>query len=326
MTAANNTSNSSPVIKAQVFSEFMLEAIHDQNYLPDGLHRDVSDFGDGDTLYIPIMGESTLRDYVEGTPVQYDAVDTGQISLTITEYVSAATSVSRKLQQDGYKAAALEAAIPGEHLRLIKERYETDLLQTQDAQTAANTNTINGFAHRWVAASGTTAGVITIEDFVYAKLSLDKAYVPEQGRIAIVDPIAEAAFNYAAGAQAFINNPQFQGITETGFAANHRFIRHIMGFDVYVSNRLPSIASETINGGPHGTSKTATNYVANLFACVASDQYTPFMGAWRQMPKTDGEFNKDLQQDEYVTTARWGFGLQRPESLITILTSKTLYK
>lgn len=326
MSASNNTSNQSPLIKAQVFSEFMLEAIVDGFYLPDGLHRDVSDFGDGDTLYIPVMGETTLRDYVEGTPVQYDAVDTGQISLTITEYVSAASSVSRKLQQDGYKAKAMEAAIPGQHLRLIRERYESDLLQTQDAQTAANTNTINSFAHRWVAYNGTTVGVLSLEDFLYAKLSFDKAYVPEEGRIAIVDPIVEAQLNYLLGAQAFTNNPQFGGLIETGFGKNHRFLRNIHGFDIWVSNRLPSIASETINGGPHASSRAATNFVANLFACVADDQITPFMGAWRQMPHTDGEFNKDLQQDEYVSTARWGFGLQRPESLIVVHTSKTAYK
>lgn len=323
---SNVTSNSSPLIKAQVFSEFMLEVISDGQYLPDGLHRDVSDFGDGDTLFIPVMGETTLRDYVEGTPVQYDAIDTGQLSLTITEYVSAGASVSRKLQQDGYKARQLEASIPKEHLRLIRERYESDLLQTQDAQTAADPNLINGFAHRWVAYNGTTVGVISIEDFVYAKLALDKAYLPDQGRIAIVDPLVEASFNYLAGAQAFVNNAQWEGIVTTAFAKSHRFVRHIMGFDVYVSNRLPTIASETINGGPHASSRTATNFVANIFACVADDQHTPFMGAWRQMPKTDGEFNKDLQRDEYVTTARWGFGLQRPESLVVVHTSKSVYK
>lgn len=324
MSASNHTGNSSALIKSTVFSEFLLKAIH-EGLLPDGFHRDVSDFADGDTLQIPVLGEGTLRDYAEGESAKYDPIDSGSLTLTITEYVQAGTSISRKLQQDGYKAAELEAMIPSEHLRLIQERYEGDMLGQQSKQTAANPNTINGFAHRWVAGSGTTVGVITLEDFLYMKLAFDKALMPEQGRVAIVDPIVEAALNYLVGAQAFTNNPQFQGLVETGFGRSHRFIRNIFGWDIYVSNRLATV-TETINGGPHASSKAVTAGKANVFMCVADDMTKPFMGAWRQMPKVDGEFNKDLQQDEYVTTARWGFGLQRPQALGVLLTSASAYK
>ena len=319
---SNVTGNQSPLIKAQVFSEFMLEQIND-GFLPEGLHRDVGDFGDGDTLFIPVMGETTLREYAEDEDIRYDAVDTGQITLQITEYVSAASSVSRKLQQDGYKAAALEAQIPKDHLRLIKERYEGDMLAQANKQTLANTNSINGFAHRYIASGANRQ--MTLEDIMYAKLALDKANLPDMGRVAVVDAVTEAALNVQIGTQAFINNPMFEGLITTGFANGRRFVRNIYGFDIYVSDRLPRIATESITGGA-GANTSVTAGVANLFMCVADDQHKPFMGAWRQMPNTDGEFNKDRQRDEYVTTARWGFGLQRPESLVTILTSATAYK
>lgn len=324
---SNVTANQSPLIKAQVFSDFILEQIN-EGVLPDGLHRDVSDFGDGSTLFIPVMGETTIRDYTEDAPIQYDALDTGQISLTITQYVSAGSYVSRKLQQDGYQAAALESLIPRDHLRLIKERYETDLFSQQSKQTISNPNTINSFDHRWVANSGATVGVVTLDDFLYAKLSFDKAYIPEVGRVAIVDPIVEATLNKLVANQAFINNPQFEGIVTNGFRQAYRFVRNIFGFDVWVSNRLARITnSEAITGGPQAALTTApAASVANLFMNVLDDQYKPFMGAWRQLPKTDGEFNKDFQRDEYVTTARWGFGLQRPQSLITVITAQNLYK
>lgn len=321
--AGNVTSNQQPLIKAQVFSEFMLEQING-GFLPDGLHRDVSDFGDGDTLFIPVMGETVLREYAEDQPIVYDAVDTGQISLTITEYVSAASYITRKLQQDGYKAAALEAQIPKDHLRLIKERYETDMLAQSNKQVLGNTNAINGFAHRYIG-SGAVNKFLTLEDIMYAKLAMDKANIPDEGRIAIVDAVTEAALNVQVGNQAFINNPQFEGIVNTGFAKGRRFVRNIYGFDIWVSDRLPRIASESITGGP-GAHTSITDGVANLFMCVADDQHTPFMGAWRQSPTTDGEFNKDFQRDEYVTTARWGFGMQRPQSLVTVITSATAYK
>lgn len=321
---SNVTANQSPLIKAQVFSEFMLEHIAD-GALPDGLHRDVSDFGDGDTLYIPVMGETVLRDYIEDSSVEFDALDTGQIMLTITEYVSAASCISDKLKQDGYKAAVLEQAIPKEHLRLIKERMETDLLAQANKQTLSSPNLINGIAHRWVAGSGVTTGVLTLEDFAYAKLAADRANMPEQGRIAIVDAIVGMTLDVAVGAQGFINNPMFEGIATTGFVKGKRFLRNISGWDVYVCNRLPTV-TETITGGPHASSKGVTAGKVNVFGCFADDQHTPFMGAVRAMPSAEGFRNATRKRDEYSTTARWGFGLQRPESLISILSSATAYK
>jgi hypothetical protein len=219
----------------------------------------------------------------------------------------------------------MEAAIPREHIRLIKERYETDLLAQANKQTLSNPNTINGFSHRWVADSGATAGLITLEDFMYAKLSADKANMPEENRIAIVDPIVEMALNYLVGAQAFTNNPQWKGLAETGFAKGKKFLRNIYGWDVYVSNRLPTV-TETITGGPAGTAETVTAGKVNIFGCFYDDQHTPFMGAWRQMPQSEGFRNTTFKRDEYSTTGRWGFGLQRAEALISILTSATAYK
>lgn len=324
--SGNITASQAPLIKAQVFSEFMLELIVD-GYLPDGMHRDVSDFGDGETLFIPVMGETVLRDYVEDTGVEFDPVDTGQIMLTITEYVSAATYVTDKLKQDAYKAAALEAAIPKEHLRVIKDRYESDLLAQANKQTLGNLNTINGFAHRWIANSATTPGVLTMEDFIYAKLSADKAFMPEENRIAIVDPLTEAAINMLAGNQAFNYNPMFKGIAESGFAKGKKFLRNIYGWDIYVSNRLArNAAAETITSPTAGTSTTLSGGIANIFGCFADDQHTPFMGAMRQMPSSEGFRNTTFKRDEYSTTSRWGFGLQRPESLIVIVSSPTAYK
>lgn len=322
---SNVTANQAPLIKAQVFSEFLLEQIND-GFLPDSISRDVTDFGDGESLTIPVLGETTIRDYTEDTAVQYDALDSGTVGLVISEYVSAASYVTRKLQQDGYKAAALEASIPKEHLRLVRERWETDLLAVANQQTLADPNTVNGFDHRWVAGSGTTTGVLTLTDIAYAKLVFDKAYVPDEGRVLIVDPIVEASLNQEVGGQAFINNPQFEGIVNTGFAKSMRFVRNIYGFDIWCSNRLPRVASETIDGGPQASSTAITNGVVNIGMCILDDQHKPFMSAMRQNPVTDGEFNKDFQRDEYVTTARWGHGLQRAETLLAIIASETKFK
>ena len=41
------------------------------------------------------------------------------------------------------------------------------------------------------------------------------------------------------------------------------------------------------------------------------------------MPMVDAEFNKDKQREEFVTTARYGLDLFRPENLVTVLTDIT---
>ena len=92
------------------------------------------------------------------------------------------------------------------------------------------------------------------------------------------------------------------------------FVKNIYGFDVYVSQFLrPNTGSETIS------SVTSTAGVNNLFFSAAQDAL-PIVGAIRQAPKVDSEFNKDLQREEYVTTARYGFKLYRPENMVCVVT------
>ena len=57
--------------------------------------------------------------------------------------------------------------------------------------------------------------------------------------------------------------------------------------------------------------------------CVADDNTKPVMTAWRQQPKVEGERNKDRQRDEFLTTARWGMGIQRKDTLGVIVTDAT---
>ena len=85
----------------------------------------------------------------------------------------------------------------------------------------------------------------------------------------------------------------------------------VYGFDVYTSNYLAD-ANETID------SVTTAAGKANMFFSAASD-ILPFVGAWRQMPQVDSEYNKDFQREEYVTTARYGVSLYRPENLVVVL-------
>ncbi len=328
--SGNTRLNTDPAIRALVHSSLMLETLQD-DFLPDGLFRNVADFGDGTKITIPTIGEMTLFDLDEGQPTPVSAMDTGKIFLTITEHVGTAGYVTDELKEDGYKAAAVEAAIVPQSLRAIKERFETDLLSqinntTGGLFTLSDPNTVNGFDHRWVAGA-TGSNILDLEDILYAKLAFDKANVPEEGRLLIVDPIVEATLNSLTNLVNVSNNPQFEGMVTTGFAKNRRFIRNIFGFNIWGSNRLPHVVSETIVGGPQDTSTiSAADAIVNIAMSVAGDENTPFMGAMRRMPRVEGHRNVSERRDEFHVTGRWGFAPQRAESAIGIITSATAFK
>jgi hypothetical protein len=160
---------------------------------------------------------------------------------------------------------------------------------------------------------------VGFEDFAAARHALKRAKVPMTNLVAIVDPSVEFVFNTQAPTLDVTYNPKWEGIVSTGISTGMQFSRNIFGFDVYVSDYLPRIAAgETINAVASGA-----DAVANLFFSAAPDM-KPWIGAWRQMPKVDAEFNKDRQREEYVTTARYGVKLYRPENFITVLSQDSV--
>ena len=76
---------------------------------------------------------------------------------------------------------------------------------------------------------------------------MSKAELPSEGRIAIFDSINEASLNSIANLVTVDSNPRFEGLINTGFSRNQKFMFNIFGFDIYVSERLPRVASESID-------------------------------------------------------------------------------
>ena len=118
------------------------------------------------------------------------------------------------------------------------------------------------------------------------------------------------------------NNPMWEGIVSSGIATGMKFVKNIYGFDIYTSNYLKTVTDGALPTAANANIDFATvNGKANLFFSAASD-VNPFVGAWRQAPQVDYEYNKDKQRHEYVTTARYGVKLYRPENMIRVV-SKT---
>lgn len=315
-----NTTNGAMLIRAEVWSNQLKDVLQDE-LLAMG-HVDWISFPDGDTLTIPSMGDLDVADYAEDTAVQYTALATGEFQFTITEYLSSATYITMKQRQDSMYAARLEASFVPKQSRAIAVRMEGDILDqgqpgTPNGQTAASLNNINGAAHRWVGSDTANSNrTLGFKDFAKALYSLKKANVPQSNLIAIVDPSVEYHFNTLSQTLDVTYNPMWEGIVKSGIATGMRFSRNIYGFDIYVSQHLPVItAGETIDSVASGA-----NAVANLFFS-ADASVKPIVGAVRQSPKVDAEFNKDFQREEYVTTCRYGLKLYRPENFISVLSS-----
>lgn len=310
---SQNRANSTAFIEAEQYSSFILRNLQD-GLLPGQFYRNVSDFGSGSTLHIKTVGTVTIQDGAEEVPFDYTPIESGEVTLTITDYVGDAWYVTDELREDGAQVEALMSARSQESTRAIQETFETRFLaKCNSSQTNANANTINGFAHR--IASAEVNNVISLNHLISMKLAFDKANVPVGGRVAIVDPVVAATFDKTINFGRDVT-PFGENILQNGFAREHSFIMNLYGWNIITSNRLPT------GSFSDGTTTVAAG-VANVFMCVADDNTKPVMAAWRRMPKVEGERNKDLRRDEYVTSARWGFGTQRVDTLGVVITSAT---
>lgn len=321
ITSSSNTS----FVEAAQYSSFILRNMND-GMLPENFFRDVSDFGNGTTLNIKTIGEAQIQEITENEDIVYSPIETGNITLSITDYVGDGWYVTDKMRQDGSQIEALTQARGQEAVRAIQEYRETQALSVLNlSQAIDNPNAINDFDHRMIATGGGTANQQTLDlsDLIQMKLAFDKAEVPAAGRIAIVDPVVGASLSELYTASANVDsNPLMQQILNNGFSRDHDYIMSLFGWSIMSSNRLPKLATSTIIP-TGGSPATVNNPVANIFMCIVDDQTKPLMSAWRQQPKVEGERNKDKQRDEFVQTARWGFGSQRVDTLGVILTSQT---
>lgn len=314
---SQNRANSTAFIEAEQYSSFILRNLHD-GMLPGSFYRNVTDFGSGTTLNIKTIGTVTIQDGAEEVPFDYSPIESGTITMTISDYVGDAWYVTDELREDGAQVEALMAGRSSESTRAIQETFETRFLaKCNSSQTNANANVINGFPHRIASAVATVGSenTITLDHMIRMKLAFDKANVPMAGRIAIVDPVVGATLDRLVSLGRDVT-PFGQKILEQGFDRDHQYIMNLYGWNIISSNRL---AQGTFSDG----TTSVVGAVANVFMSLADDNTKPIMAAWRRMPKVEGERNKDLRRDEFVTSARWGFGTQRVDTLGIVITSAT---
>lgn len=316
------TSNTSLLTRAEIWSSELKEVLQD-DLMGMGYVDFLTEFPDGTQFTIPSIGDALVDDYTEDQAVNYRPMDTGEWTFTIDEYLSSGTYITKKAEQDIYYMNQLVSGFVPKQRRAIMEHFETTMFEKPEAIYAANAQgQINDAYHRM---SGGNSGKIELADFAYANFALDKANVPAGNRVAIVDPSVGYTFETLSNLVSVANNPMWEGIVADGIHSGLKFVKNVYGFDVYVSNRLPSVTDSALPERDGSTTNdfSSTNGVANYFFSATGD-ILPWKGAWRQMPEVDMEYNKDRQRTEFVTTARYGVKLFRPENMVTVVTNPTV--
>jgi hypothetical protein len=275
------------------------------------------DFPDGNTLNIPSIGQFVAqKDYVDGNEIEFQSPDLGNFTFSITESDAVGFAITDRQKEDIHYATEALSKYIAEANRALEEQVETEIMKIiNDGQTASDLNTINGAAHRFVAADA--SDVIKTVDLRRAKYALKKANVPLTNLVAIVDPSVEESLRTDTDIQAAIQNtPRWADLIESGFSNDLNFLGSYEGIDIYTSNFLPVIGAETVDGD------TVANGVANyVFSADASVEALMF--GWRRMPSMAFSRNETKKVDEYTGSQRYGTGLYREGAVVTILSDST---
>jgi hypothetical protein len=242
------TGNTQYLLRTNIWSrqikELLLDELNAMKFV-----RIISDFPDGVTLNIPSIGEAETADFTEGQAIKYNAMDTGNFTFSFDNYKYSANAISEKFKRDSfYSADVIAAFVPRQH-RALMESVETNILAKANAgQTASSTNTINTADHRWVGSGA--SGALAFQDFARAHYALTRANVPLTNLCAIVDPSVAYTLQTQANTVSLLSPmPMWEGVIKEGAVTGFKFRFNLYGFDIYVSNYLPSIASETITSG-----------------------------------------------------------------------------
>ena len=319
---AMTTSNTSFLQRAQVYSSELKDILREE-MMAQRYVRMLDGFPDGNTFNIPSIGQAQVDNYTEDSAVTYRPLDTGNFTFSVDKYLSSATYMTKKAEQDTFYSSELMSRFVPEQERAIMEHFETTTLAAPEAGVSANSNeTINSISMR--VGSSQTGEVMGLKEFAYARYALKKQNVPDSNLVAIVDPSVEYTLNTLSNLVNVSNNPRFEGLVRDGIATGMRFIANVYGFDVYCSNFLPTATDNALPDlAAANQDYSSTNGVVNLFFS-ADQSVNPFVGAFRQQPQVDYDYNKDFQRHEFVTTARYGVKLYRPENMVRVVTKPTV--
>lgn len=310
--------------RKEILSGMLKETFRDELFIQQLAINWLPDWQGGKNLLINSIGELTVDQMSEGTALPDRRPDTGQYVFNINEFVGIKAALTDVFFEDDYMAPQVLSALPERMTRAFNEYLETQLFKLHRQQTTGSAaSAINGAYHRFTANGSGRA--ITLQDLAYVRYAFKKANVTGP-IVGIVDPSFEFNTNIISNITSLDNNPQFQGIIETGIGSDLRFIRNIYGIDIYVSNYLDNhqSAGEALLDYQGNSTAGAVTDVANIFFAAGDKMNLPFIGSWLRRPSMKSWNDEDKGIEYHQMSARFGLNLYRPENLVTMISSTTL--
>ncbi len=307
------------LVRQELYDAELIKA-NDDWLIGRPLFDDVSSiFGDGDTLQRTKTGQRAMSDYADDTAVDFSKMQTSRVDLSLTDYKQDAFYVTDKMKRDSHQAESFFAENVRQSAQAYQREIEKSVLATANAQDLGNANTINGAAHRFKGKG--TGGAITIEDINAIKYAFDKALVPTENRMLIISPEMEFELNKLLNITEVSNGSNFNfnvdGLVQTGFGDMLNIVRNIAGINIMVSHNLPDVSAETLAEFDGSNSGAITGKLCVAMS-MADAGHMPFHGVIRETPSSEFFRNTTYKRDEWSTTAEWGFGLKKAESLVTL--------
>ena len=334
MAGIDSTWGSTHLQRSEIFAAQMKDMLRD-DLIAQQFVRNLSDIPSDSIateLKINSIGSLEVSDWAESVSMPSQRMDTGQFTFRIDEFVGNKVAFTDHFFETSFQANEVLAATPVEMKRALDEYRETAILKLANDQDLDNANTINSAKHRFVGGGQGTdfpQGALTLEDFSYARFALQKANVPMSGLVAVVGPEQEHIINTMTNIVNVSNNPMWEGIITTGMGdmTGTRFLRNIYGFDVYVSNRLATTATDEATLTTFNDTAVAdtSGYQANMFFSMASDMSKPFIGAVGRPLRMKSWRDEDIETEYHYATESFGYGLYRDEALVVVLTNPKAY-
>jgi len=317
MASVLTTSNTN-MIRQELYSRVLKQDY--ENYIHEqGLYWDVTEFTDGDLIYLPSMDYVEWADYTEDTDVTFAPIGDGRQSLAINRYKQDAFYLTDKFKQDSYLSDIMFAKRVANSAYKLRENQQSDLFAAANAgHTANDPNALGDYSRRLsldIGTANTDRFAELLETIAYLKEAWDTDNVPEENRLLFVPPRLERIIITNTSIVSDQNH-DFSGIINTGLVKRNRYLANIYGINLLTSNLLPASADAS-NVDVNGDAVAADAEVC--IALVAGlDSDSTMMGATRQAPMSEFDRNTTKKRDEWSATARWGHGVYHAESLFTI--------
>jgi hypothetical protein len=334
MAGIDSTWGSTHLQRSEIFAAQMKDLLRDELIASQFVRTltDIPSDSIATELKINSIGSLSVSDWKESVSMPAQRMDTGQFKFRISEFIGNKVEFTDHFFETSFQANEVLAATPVEMKRALDEYRETKIFELANDQTNNTANLINGAKHRFVGGGDGTAlplNALTLEDFSYARYVLQKANVPMSGLVCVVGPEQEHIINTLTNIVNVSNNPMWEGIVTTGMGdmTGTRFLKNIYGFDIYVSNRLSTTATDEAALTTYNDTAVASTagYQSNMFFSMASDMSKPFIGATGRPLRMKSWRDEDIETEYHYATESFGFGLYRPESLVVTLTNPAAY-